>query len=416
MNIWIIGHDSQPPSLGRFTRYFYFSKELNKRGHSTRIFTSSTVHGTDINVIDKNSKVNLKDSTEEGVNYTYIKTKTYLDNRVKEVFNMIEFLIKGNRFITKEKYGKPDIIIGTSPDPLAWILAHKFAKKYDAKFVAESRDLWPEAIFNATKIRENSIIGRVLVKLEKFIFEKADALIFLKEGDIEYLEEKKYLKSLGGKVEDNKFYYINNGVNIEEFRKNAIENTLLDCDLNSDKFKIIYTGSLRKVNSVGFIIDAAKELREYNDIIFLIYGTGNEVEELNMRIKNESLCNVILKGSVEKKYIPYILSQSSVNLLQYSQNLYNWSRGNSSNKLFEYFASGRPVISTVKLGYNPIAKYNCGITLKKQTVEEFKKAILTIYNLKDMDYNKMCKNSLIAAQEFDYENLTDKMEKMFNEI
>ena len=33
-----------------------------------------------------------------------------------------------------------------------------------------------------------------------------------------------------------------------------------------------------------------------------------------------------------------------MNILNYSQTQYNWARGNSSNKLFEYIFSGLPVI------------------------------------------------------------------------
>lgn len=72
---------------------------------------------------------------------------------------------------------------------------------------------------------------------------------------------------------------------------------------------------------------------ENKNIVFLIYGNGVEEEHLRNRIKDEKIDNVKLKGYVENKYIPYILSKASVNLLNYNQDQYNWSRGNSSNKL-----------------------------------------------------------------------------------
>ena len=125
MNIWIIAHDSQPPTLGRYTRYFYFSKELRRRGYNTRVFAASTVHGTDINLIEKDSIRPIIDINEEGVDYSFVKTTTYLDNSKKRVLNMLEFWLNGEKTIKKEKYGKPDIIIGTSPDPLSWVLAYR---------------------------------------------------------------------------------------------------------------------------------------------------------------------------------------------------------------------------------------------------------------------------------------------------
>src|SRR5699024_3526532 len=102
-----------------------------------------------------------------------------------------------------------------------------------------------------------------------------------------------------------------------------------------------------------------KELSNQEDIKFLIYGSGNEKNRIKNRISDEKIHNVILKDRVDKKYIPFILNQSSINLLNYSQKQYNWKRGNSSNKLFEYLASGQPVLSTVKMGYSFIEKYDC---------------------------------------------------------
>ena len=81
---------------------------------------------------------------------------------------------------------------------------------------------------------------------------------------------------------------------------------------------------------------------------FLIFGDGAELPKLRERVKREHIDNVKLKGFVDRRYIPFILGRSSVNILNYSQSQYNWSRGNSSNKLFEYMASGKPVISTVR--------------------------------------------------------------------
>ncbi|MDI9493314.1 MAG: glycosyltransferase [Bacillota bacterium] len=99
-------------------------------------------------------------------------------------------------------------------------------------------------------------------------------------------------------------------------------------------------------------MDAAALLEDDNDIQFLIYGDGSEKEVLEKRIVDEGLSNVKMKGFINKQFIPYILSKSSVNIFNYSQSKYNWARGNSSNKLFEYMASGKPIISTVKMGYS----------------------------------------------------------------
>src|SRR5699024_2696538 len=121
-----------------------------------------------------------------------------------------------------------------------------------------------------------------------------------------------------------------------------------------------------------------------------------------------------LKGRVEKKYIPFILSRSSINLLNYSQKQYNWKRGNSSNKLFEYLASGKPILSTVKMGYSFIEKYNCGIELNSPSPEELAKNIVEIKNMSKESYTKLSYNAKNAAKNFDFEKLTSDLENVLS--
>ena len=121
-----------------------------------------------------------------------------------------------------------------------------------------------------------------------------------------------------------------------------------------------------------------------------------------------------MKGFINKQYIPYILSKSSVNILNYSASQYNWSRGNSSNKLFEYMASGRPVISTVKMGYCIIDKYKCGISIENSTPEDLAKAILKIKNIDKEEYNDLSQNAIKGSKEFDFKVLTGKLISIIN--
>ena len=189
-----------------------------------------------------------------------------------------------------------------------------------------------------------------------------------------------------------------------------------DEDLESDKFNIVYVGAIRPVNNVGKILDTAALLKDQKDIQFLIYGDGNQREELAARVENENLDNVKMKGFVNKKYIPYILSKSSVNLLNYSQTQYNWSRGNSSNKLFEYMASGKPVISTVKMGYSIIEKYKCGIEIENASSKDLAEAIMYIKNLDRESYGELGINAKSGAEDFDFKVLTKKLIEVINVV
>ncbi len=414
--IWIFNHHACTPKTGPLLRHFYFAKELIKRGYDVIVFAANEIHFNDKSIDTGNEKYIIKD--DEGAPFVFVKTVKYKGNGISRVNNMVSFY--HNLFpVAKElanKNGKPDIIIGSSVHPLTCVAGIKIAKKMRIPCIVEIRDLWPETIFAFGKVKEKSLFGKILTSGEKWIYDHGHAIIFTKEGDVDHIKEMKWDKSQGGKIDLNNCFYINNGVNIEEFKKDIKTNILDDVDLNDTSFKVVYVGSVRPINNVGNILDAAKLLKDHKDIKILVYGTGNELELLKQRIIDEGIDNVKMKGFVDKKYIPYILSKSSANILNYSQTKYNWSRGNSSNKLFEYMASGKPVISTVKMGYSILEKYKCGFELENSTPEELSSNILKIYNLKQVEYKKYCENAEEAAKDFDYISLTNKLIKVLEKV
>ena len=267
--------------------------------------------------------------------------------------------------------------------------------------------------FSFGKSREKSLLGKMLIAGEHWIYRKADALIFTKEGDTDYLKEKGWTTAQGGDIDLAKCNYINNGVNLLAYKSQIETEVYEDEDLLLDnKFNIVYAGTIRPVNNVGNLLDCAKILKGkdgYEDVQFLIFGDGSELEPLRKRACDESLDNVKLKGFVPRKYMPYILSKSSVNILNYSQNEYNWTRGNSSNKLFEYMASGKPIISTVKMGYSIINKYNCGVELDECSPECLADAIIRFHDMPKEECYNLGVNAYEGAKDFDFDVLTQKL-------
>lgn len=406
-NVWIFNHYATDMYKNHGGRHYYFAKYLLKKGYNVKIFCSNTYHNKKDYI--KIEKGFYQENICDNIPFIFVKTISSTGNGIKRILNMVLFYF--NIFkVSKEilKKSKPDVIIASSVHPLTMVAGIKIAKRIKVPCICEVRDLWPEAIFSFGKLNENSILGKMLMKGEHWIYKNADALIFTKPGDTDYLKEKKWTTAQNGDIDLNKCYYINNGVDLATYNE-LIKNKIEDEDLNNSKFNIVYTGAVRPVNNVGNLLDTAKILKINKNIQFLIYGEGNQLEELKHRIENEKIDNVKLKGYVSKQKIPYILSRASINILNYSKTLYNWSRGNSSNKLFEYMAAGKPIISTVKMGYDFIEKYNIGLSLENGTAEELAEAIEKIYNMNQKDYMLYCTNARKAAQNFDFTRLTEKL-------
>ncbi len=413
MNIWYLHHYATPKHIAGLHRPFEFGKYFIENGHDLTVFSSSYLHFANENMIE--DKQRYREETYDGIKTVYIKTCGYASSGMKRIINMTQFYFRLFDAAKKQvkKSGRPDVIIASSPHPFVMIAGIKLAKKYGVKCICEVRDFWPEVFFLGGRLKEKSLIGRMLLAGEKWIYTKADSLVFLKEGDYKYIDEHGWGVKNGGKVDENKIYYVNNAVDLQAFERNMQENTIDDEDLKSDKFKVVYCGSIRPVNNVGLLVDAAKHVED--GVQILVYGSGSCLEELQNRVRDEHITNIKFKGYVNSNKIPFVLSKASVNILNYSANQYNWSRGNSSNKLFEYLASGKPVISTVKMGYCILEKYSCGLSTEECNGEKIAKSINYIKNLSKEEYANMCKNAQNAAKEFDTPKLAAKYLELINE-
>ena len=160
----------------------------------------------------------------ENIPFVFVKTVRYSGNGLQRIKNMLVFAWNLTA-IAKEYsmiYGKPDLILASSVHPLTLVAGLKIAKRFRIPCICEIRDLWPEAIFAFNKVEEKSILGKILTAGEHWIYKQADALIFTKEGDTDYIKEKKWDTEQGGDIDLSKAFYINSGVDKVRIRTQKV--------------------------------------------------------------------------------------------------------------------------------------------------------------------------------------------------
>lgn len=404
-NIWIINHYAIDQFMNKSGRHYWFAQHLKECGYNPTVFCANTVHNTD-NAIHVNGKSH-RAITEDDIPFVFVKTNAYDGNGPNRIRNMINFY-KNTLSVAKKhekKYGKPDVILASSVHPLTLVAGIKLAKEFNIPCICEVRDLWPESIVAYGELKREQLFTRLLYKGEKWIYEQADAVVMTWEGGKDYIVDQGWEND----VPLTKIHHINNGVVIDTFDKNSEKYVLHDPDLDTDQYKnVVYAGSIRKVNNIGLLLDAAKivQHRGEDDIRFLIYGSGNELNMLQKRCKDENINNVIFKGRVERKYIPSIVKKSHINIVHNSSTSLD-KYGQSQNKLFEYLAAGRCIVQTYSNGYSVCEKYNCGMHAKNQTAVQIAE---TIIKASEPKVNKqMGINARKAAYDYDFNVLTEKL-------
>lgn len=400
MNIWLINHYAVPPKYFPLARQTYFAKYLMQRGHQVTIFAASTVHNSDKNLITNG--VRYRKEVVDGVSYVYIKCRGYKGNGLSRVYNMMEFAWKLSGVC--KKFSKPDAIVATSMPPMSCAAGIRIARHYRCVGVAEIADLWPESIVAYGVAGKNNPGVLLLRRLEKWIYKKSDAVVFTMEGAYDYIIDQGWEKE----IPSSKVYFINNGVDLKEFDYNKEHFQVEDADLNDhETFKIVYAGSIRKANNLGLLLDVAKVV-DNPRVRFLIWGNGDELPALRQRLKDENINNVLFKGRVDKKYVPFITSHANLTILNYEMHDI-WKYGGSQNKLFEYFAGGTPVLTNLVMGRDLIDRYQCGFHIDYSDINQAAKRISEIAATNRDDYDRLCQNARHAAEDYDFPKLTQKL-------
>ena len=308
-------------------------------------------------------------------------------------------------------FGRPDIIIASSVHPLTLLAGEKIARKLNVPCICEIRDLWPETLVELEIINKDNFFTKLMYAGEKHIYKKADGVVFTMPGGEKYIEDKGW----DNKVDLDKVYHVSNGVDLIKFREDEDRYKIYDPDLGkTDCFKVIYAGSVRAANKVEDFISIAEQLQG-TTVCFLIYGDGDQRRKLEEEVKRKNLKNITFKGRVDKKYIPYILSRGDMNIVtDEANNLGKY--GVSWNKIFEYMASGRPVIVNYDMGqFNLVEDNNFGWAKIYKSVEEFSSAVKRMMELPEKEYKAFCENAEKAAHKYDYKKLAKDYQEILKE-
>ncbi len=400
MHIWLINHYAVPPQYYPLARQTYFAKNLMSMGHTVTIISASTVHNSNLNLITDGKL--WKREPADGIDHVYINCCGYKGNGLSRIKNMYEFAWRLPDVC--KCLEKPDAVVSTSMPPMSCSAGVKLAQKYGAKAIAEIADLWPESIIAYNIAGPHNPAVLYLRRLEKWIYKNADAIVFTMEGGYDYIKEQNWEKE----IPRSKVHYINNGIDLEQFDYNKDHFTVQDEDLeNENIFKVVYAGSIRRVNNLGKLLDAAKLVQNPN-IKFLIWGDGDELPQLKERIVKENITNVVFKSRVEKKYVPYITSKANLNVVHgHGASLLRF--GISANKLFDYLAAGKVVLFDFYSNYNPVSIYEAGITVNTGKVEDIADAIDNLSQRTSEQLSLYGKNAREAAKKFDFKVLTKKL-------
>jgi glycosyltransferase involved in cell wall biosynthesis len=206
MNIWLLHpFAGGPEGLGRHWRPFWLADAWARMGHQPLVVTARFHH-----LHQKPQTVGHR--RIGNVDFWFLEAPRYGDGSLGRLWNNLSF---GPRFQLNatrisEQFGKPDLIIASTPHLFFVSAARRVSLRFDAKFWIEVRDLWPESIVALGLAPAGHPLMKIIGWKERQAYRVADRLICLLAG------AEAHMISRG--LPSGKFVWVPNGVSDQEIQ------------------------------------------------------------------------------------------------------------------------------------------------------------------------------------------------------
>ena len=377
MRILYVDHYVGSLSMGMEFRPYYMAREWQKLGHTVRFIGADYSH---LRIKQPTVEEDFQIEEIDGEVFQWIKTIQYNGNGSRRAMSIFQFVSKLWLAAPKiAKEFKPDVVISSSTYPLDSYPCKKLAKIAKATYIHEAHDMWPATLIEMGGMSKKHPFVRLMAIAEKYAYSHSDKIISVLPATLQHMLKH----GLSG---PDKFAYIPNGIVPEDWgNPETLDKEHQDgFDKLRGKFIVGYLGGHALTNALSTFIDAAVELKNISDVVFVLVGKGVEKQKLVDRAQKEGLKNVVFFPPVKKTQVPTALQNMDVLYIGAgASSLYRY--GISMNKIYDYMMSGKPIINGIKAANNEIEEAGCGITIKPESSKELVEAIR---HLKNMDINK----------------------------
>ncbi|MGI9604754.1 MAG: glycosyltransferase family 4 protein, partial [Acidimicrobiales bacterium] len=208
------------------------------------------------------------------------------------------------------------------------------AKRRRAPFVFNIQDVFPDVAVETGTITNRRVIDAAR-RLEAFVYDRADVVTVLSDEMENNIRAKTATRT----------EIIPNFVDVDTFAPTPIENSYREeFDLVGKRI-VMYCGNVGFSQSIELMADAARQMTDLKDVVFVVNGGGSAIGEVRRRAEGLDNFRIIPYQPVER--VPEVLAAADVHVIPLRRGL-AWS--SVPSKLYKILAVERPVVASVDEG------------------------------------------------------------------
>lgn len=301
---------------------------------------------------------------------------------------------------------KPDVMFVYHPPLTIGIPAYVLSRVWRIPFVYQIQDMWPETL-SATRMLNNTAVLKIIGRFAKWVYERAAALCVISPGFHANLIEKG--------VPADKVHVVSNWVDPEAYYVADPDPDLAEELRLSKRFNVMFAGIFGAAQGLEVVLEAAKLLRNFKDIQFVLVGDGMALPGLKKMASDQSLNNVLFPGRYPQDCMPGLYALADVLLVHLKDDpLFSIT---IPHKTLTYLASGKPILAAVAGDTaNVVTQAGAGIACPPGDPEALAEAVRKLYHFERVKLQRMGLNGRRAAQNlYSREHLVSKIEAVLQQ-
>ena len=253
-------------------------------------------------------------------------------NPLKRIIHLTSFALSASVFCWRLR--RYDLLYVYHPPITISIPAGLLSVLRRRPMLYDVQDLWPQAGVAAGAIRQGALF-RFMDIWAKFIYRSSAHITVIAP------EFKSTLTDLGVLAE--KITVIPNWTDEECFKPAPADGCRAQFGIPEGPFVAMYAGNFGSSHGVDTILDAARLLRDRQDVLFIFSGSGAEYERSAKSAVDAGLANVKFLGYIERRSdLPKLYAAADIMLVHLRKSPVG--AVSVPSRLLAYMACGRPIL------------------------------------------------------------------------
>ncbi len=359
-----------------FVNQYYWPDHASTAQHLTDLAESLAAREFECHVLCAQSRYGSEESVRpayevhEGVHIHRVPATSL--GRQSTLTRMIDYLSFYARAVLKVAWmPRFDAVVTLTTPPIIGLIGTLLRRLRGTPHVCWSMDLHPDASLALRRMSPRNPLVRGLAWLSDFVYRQADRVVVLGP----YMGDRVRIKG----VRQDRLVTIPVWSRRDQVYPVDREANPLRRSLGLEgKFVAMYSGNLGLAHSFDEFLEAARRLRDRDDLVFLFVGAGPRTLEIRSAQEREGLTNVRLLDYVPRDELHRSLSAADVHLISMRPEMTGIV---VPGKLYGIMAAGRPALFVGPAhceSADTIRRAGCGFTIVPGDREGVVSALTTL--------------------------------------